>query len=276
MQKKTIHPFICISGNKPSVILYPLLCIFFLVIIVTDARGQNAFQKGRQFFDMRAAEADSFRAGTTNINKAIDAFNKALDRGIQPEQSAVYLLRAYYFKGMFTGVTEERQKEIYDRGRALGKRMMERFPKSVPVKFWYGANIGRWAKVYGFVKAATNGIAQKLRRVCKEIIEQDPQYQGGGGYRILAQVHFYSPNIPLLMGWPSDKKALKLIEKALNIAPDHPTNRMLYAEILLEFDRNKEARKQLQYILDMEPRSSFLVEDRYVKHRSRKLLEKHF
>lgn len=276
MQKKTIHSFICISETKSIFILYPLVCCFFLAIGVADVMGQNAFQKGRQFFEMRAAEADSFRADTANINKAIDAFNEALDRGIQPEQSAVYLLRSYYFKGMFTGMSEDRQKEIYGRGRTLGEKMMEKFPQSVPIKFWYGANIGRWAKVYGFVKAATNGIAQKLRRVCKDIIDLDPQYQGGGGYRILAQVHFYSPSIPLLMGWPSDEKALKLIEKALDIAPDHPTNRMLYAEILLEFDRNKEAKQQLQYILDMEPRPSFLVEDRYVKHRSRELLEKHF
>jgi tetratricopeptide (TPR) repeat protein len=177
---------------------------------------------------------------------------------------------------MYVGLSEKDQKDIYNKGRSLGEQMIERFPKSVPIKFWYGANLGRWADVHGFVKSATSGIAGKLREACKQIIELDPKYQGGGGYRILAQVHFYSPNIPFLMGWPSDDRALELIEKAMAIAPEHPTNRMLYAQILLEFDRDEDAKKQLQYILEMEPRPTHLVEDRYVKHRSHQLLKEHF
>lgn len=247
-----------------------------LVFSCSRLVAQNAFERGRKFYDQRAANSHSMRADPTNIDRAISAFNEALDNNINTEGSAIYLLRSYYFKGMFTGQSDEQQKEIYDKGRRLGEKMIEKFPKSVPIKFWYGANVGRWADVHGFVQAATHGIAKKLRRICNEIIELDPKYQGGGGYRILAQVHFYSPNIPIVMGWPSNDKALELIEKAMEIAPEHPTNRMLYAQILLEFDRKEEAKKQLQYILDMKPRPTHTVEDRYLKHRSRQLLEKHF
>lgn len=247
-----------------------------LLASATELIGQNAFQRGKALYEQRAAKADSFIADSGNINKAIEALNQSLNNDINPEQSAIYLLQSYYFKGMFTGMSEDQQKENYKKGRELGEKMMERFPDSVPIKFWYGANIGRWAAVHGFLSAATDGIAGKLRRVCKDIIERDPEYQGGGGYRILAQVHFHSPNIPILMGWPSDEKALELIEKAMKIAPSHPTNRMLYAQILIEFDRNEEAREQLRFILNNPPRPGYTIEDRYLKHRSEKLLDEHF
>lgn len=238
--------------------------------------SQDSFERGKMLYEQRAAEADSFRADPVNINKAIEIFTNLLEQDIKAEQAAAYLLKSYYFKGMFTGLTEDQQQEVYDKGRTLGEKMLDRFPNSVPIKFWYGANIGRWADVHGFIKAATSGIAKKLRRICKNIIEIDPQYQGGGGYRILAQVHFYAPSIPLVMGWPSDDKAFELIEKAMEIAPEHPTNHMLYAQILLEFDRKNEAKRHLQFILNKKPRPTHIVEDKFLKYRSRELLEAHF
>ncbi len=193
---------------------------------------------------------------------------------IKTEKTVEYLLRAYYFKGMYTGLDKKEQRDIYDKGKELGERMMEKFPESVPVKFWYAANSGRWADVHGFIAAATNGIAKKLRKVCKQIIELDHDYQGGGGYRILAQVHFHSPKIPLVMGWPSDEKAQNLMEKALDIAPKHPSNLLVYSKILLEFDRDNEARNHLNTILELTPRKNNLVEDRYVRYRAEQLIEK--
>lgn len=248
----------------------------FLLLPLTELAAQNSFEKGKQLYEQRASGADSLQADPTNITKAIEAFNQSLKQNINPEQSAAYLLRSYYFKGMFTGLSEDQQQEIYDKGRTLGEKMMERFPNSVPIKFWYGANLGRWADVYGFVRAATSGIAKKLRRISEDIIEQNPEYQGGGGYRILAQVHFHSPSIPLVMSWPSKDKALELGGKAMEVSADHPANRILYAQILLELNRHDEAQKNFQQILDMAPRETHIVEDRYIKHRSRQLLNEHF
>lgn len=257
-------------------LVFLMFCGTILAIAAGDAKAQNPFERGRQYYDQRAADADSFRANPAHIDSAIQAFQNAIDKDIHPEDAATYLLKSYYFKAMYTGLNPQQKKEIYDKGVRQGEKMMDRFPKSASIKFWYGANLGRWADEHGFFEAATNGVAKKLRRISKEIIKLDPKYQGGGGYRILAQVHFYSPNIPIIMGWPSDDRALELIEQAMAIAPEHPTNRMLYAQILLEFDRREEARRQLQYILDMEPRPTHIVEDRYLKHRSRQILSEQF
>jgi len=237
---------------------------------------QSSFEEGMEWYDQRTAEADSFQAKPQYIEKAIDAFEKALQEDARHEQASLYLLKSYYFKGMFVGLEKDEQKVVYDKGRDLGEKALNQFLESVEIKFWYGANLGRWAKVHGFVSSATSGVAKKLRSLSEEIISLDEEYQGGGGYRILAQVHFYSPKIPIVMGWPSDQKALELVEKAMNIAPEHPTNRLLYAEILISFDRAGEARKHLEYLMQMEPRPEFLIPDRYVKYRADKLLKNHY
>lgn len=252
------------------------ICGFLVCTSPINLQGQDVFENGKKFFEQRHAEADSFRANTKNIDRAIDLFQKTLEQDINPEESATYLLRSYYFKGMFTGLSEDQQKEVYQTGRELGENMIEQFPNSVPIKFWYAANVGRWADTHSFARAATSGISKKLREVCNDIIEDDPEYQGGGGYRILAQVHFYSPNIPLIMGWPSKEKALDLVKKAMEVNSDHPSNQMLHAQILLDFDRTSEAKEQLYKLQRMTPRTTHIVEDRYVKYRSQQLFEEHF
>jgi len=239
-------------------------------------KAQNSFELGKKFYQERSAHADTFRADPTNINKAIKAFNESLSKHNHAIESAIYLLKSYYFKGMYVNMPQKEQKEIYDKGADLGEQWLKKYPQSVGIKFWYAALLGHWAKIHGFVASATHGISEKLRRISKDIIRIDSTYQGGGGYRILAQVHFYSPKIPFFMSWPSDDKALKLIKKAMKIAPDNPTNRMLYAQVLIEFDRYEEAKEHLQFILDMNLRSTHIVEDRYLKYRSRQLLKKNF
>lgn len=251
------------------------LAAWLLTPSLSEAQ-QSPFERGMEWYEQRTVESDSFRAQPKYINNAIDAFEQALQKNDQQEKASLYLLKSYYFKGMYIGLEKGEQKKVYDKGRDLGDKAEEQFPESAEIKFWYGANLGRWAKVHGFIASATSGVAKTLRKLCEEIISLDKEYQGGGGYRILAQVHFHSPKIPLVMGWPSDDKALELVEKAMDISPEHPTNRMLYAEILIDFDRHDEARKHLEYILTLEPRASAEVPDRYVKHRAEELLKKHF
>lgn len=267
------------SFSFRSLQLFAMACAAvatFAVHPICVQAQSNSFQEGMKWYEQRAAEADSFRADPKYINNAIEAFENAYDEGHNSAQTGLLLLKSYYFKGMFLGLEEGQQKDIYDKGRDLGEKLVDRYPDAVEIKFWYAANLGRWAKVHGFMAAATSGVAKKVRRLGEEIIELDKQYQGGGGYRILAQAHFHSPKIPILMGWPSDEKALELVKKAMNIAPEHPTNRLLYSEILISFDRKQEARRHLEHIMDMEPRPDFLIPDRYVKYRARQLLQQNF
>ncbi len=237
---------------------------------------QNSFEEGMEWYRQRATQADSFRAEPQYINRAIKAFEEAWEEDVRPREAALYLLKSYYFKGMYTGLDDDGEAEVYDRGRDLGEKAASRFPESVGIKFWYGANLGRWAETHGFLASATSGVAGTLRSLCKDIIELDPEYEGGGGYRILAQVHFHTPKIPLVMGWPSDEKALELVTKAMKIAPEHFTNLLLNAEILLKFDRKEEAREQLLRIKALQPAPPTLIPDRYVQYRARKLMSREF
>lgn len=252
-------------------------CSYLLWYSISNfSLAQNRFEQGKKWYNQRAAKADSFIVQPQNITNAIQAFEESQQESPSKE-TAIFLLKSYYFKGMYTGLDEGQQKEIYEEGRTFGEAMAERYPKSAAVKFWYGANIGRWAEAHGFLASATSGVAKKLRSLCHDIIKLDPAYQGGGGYRILAQVHFFAPEIPIFMSWPSDEKALELMKKAVETAPDHPSNRLLFAKILLNFDQKEKAKIQLDYLIKkMEPRATYLAEDRFVKYRAQKLLKEHY
>lgn len=268
----------CRTDINAATVSRSILGAFLLLgILYAPSVAQSSFEQGERWYSQRATNADSFRADPRYINNAIQAFKESLQTEKPSEETAIYLLKCSYFKGMFTGLDEDLQKKVYDWGKEFGEEMAELYPESAPIKFWYAANIGRWAALHGFVASATSGIAQKVRRLSNEVIELDPEYLGGGGYRILAQVHFHAPSIPLVLGWPSDKTALKMAQQAIGVAPDHPSNRLLYAEILLEFNEDQQAKMHLDHLAkQMEPRHTHLAEDRYVKYRAEELLRDHY
>ena len=266
-----------LGGTGTFPILRVLLWLGIIFgILPTTGLTQSALEEGKKWYRLRAQEADSFRAAPNNINYAIQSFKEHQQQEPSP-QLASYLLKSYYFKGMYTGLEEDLQKKVFERAREYGEQMMKRYPNSVAVKFWYAANLGQWAARHDIISSAASGVAGKLRRVSEDIIALDPEYLGGGGYRILAQVHFHAPNIPLVLGWPSDKKALKLVQQAIGVAPNHPSNRLLYAQILLEFDAGSQARMHVDFLAKrLVPRSTHLAEDRYVKYQAQQLLREHF
>lgn len=261
--------------RQPFCLLLLFLLLFYGGNTIASAQG-SSFEQGLEGYHKRAVDADSFRAEPQYINQAIEAFERAWEKEEYPAEAAFYLLKSYYFKGMYTGLSKSQQKEVFSKGRELGENAHRQFPDSVGIAFWYGANLGRWANVHGFLASATSGVAKTLRSLSQEIIDLNPEYEGGGGYRMLSQVYFHTPRIPIIMGWPSDERALELSQKALKIAPDHFSNLLLQSRILLSFDRKAEARTHLNRILEMEPRTDYLVPDRYVKHLADKMLQEHF
>ena len=113
--------------------------------------------------------------------------------------------------------TDDEKKQIFSNGKEIGERLIEMFPNSAAVRYWYLVNLGSWAEVYGTMAAAKEGVAGLMRDHSKKIIEIDPDYSNGGGYFMLGAVHFKSPYIPFILSWPSNDLAIKNLEKAYGI-----------------------------------------------------------
>ncbi len=256
-----------------------LLTTFFTTLFVPlqlrASEEINHFRKGLDWYRSRAEQAGDTTADPVPITRAIDHFQQALDGSASDTAPALYLLKSYFFKSTYVPMSSQRRRAHLVKGKKLGQRMTNKHPESASLKFWYAINLGRWAEEYGVLAAAREGIAGTMRELCKEVIRLDPQYEGGGGYWLLGRVHYKSPYIPLFLNWPSNERAIKNFEKALEIAPDEPLTHLYYAEVLLDEGRTKEGREHLGRILDLPTREAMKIEDRRTKHRARLLLNEH-
>ena len=100
------------------------------------------------------------------------------------------------------------KKKIFNKGKALGEKYIQKYPNSVQFRYWYLVNLGSWAQVYGILTAAREGVADQMKTHSEKIIALDPNYQDGGGYFMLGAVHYKSPYIPFLLSWPDNDDAI--------------------------------------------------------------------
>lgn len=184
------------------------------------------------------------------IAKAIASYEQALAEYPASVEASWKLMRALYFQGTYTDLDDERKKEIFRRCTDLGEGAIAREPDSIDVNFWLAVCWGRFGEVYGKMKAAREGVAEKIRDRAQKVIDLDPAYETAGGYRVLGRLHHQSPRIPLLLSWPSNKVAKKLLEKAVANEPVHPLSKVFYAEVLRDEKEKAKAITVLEDLLD--------------------------
>ena len=190
-----------------------LLIIFCLSMMIASANaGMN---EGVDFYSKRQAGSKSSLASNENIDKAIEQFSSALQTSETEKEAALYLLKSYYYKAEFAVQDKEKKKSIFNEGKALGEKYIEKYPTSPEFRYWYLVNLGSWAQVYGILTAAREGVSDLMRTHSEKIIELDPEYRNGGGYFMLGAVHFKSPYIPFLLSWPDNDEAIKYLQLAV-------------------------------------------------------------
>jgi len=102
-------------------------------------------------------------ASTENIDKAIEQFSTALLSPESEKDAALYLLKSYYYKAEFAVQDKEEKKKIFNEGKALGEKYIEKYPTSPEFRYWYLVNLGSWAQVYGILTAAREGVSDLMK-----------------------------------------------------------------------------------------------------------------
>ena len=103
------------------------------------------------------------------------------------------------------------------------------------------------------------------------MIDLDPAFESGGGYRILGRLHAVAPDIIFITGWVSRTKAVELLERSLSQDPTNSISRLFLAESLLDHAprRREEARRLLEACANASPRAQYPVEDAYFAAQAR-------
>ncbi len=246
--------------------LLPLLC---LLLFAGALWAQTLLQQADQYYEQRGAGFNQSKllADSSQINQAIKLYQQVIAsaNGAEKEEATWKLIRAYYFKGKYTTQDSERKKKIYDLGKALGEAGLKEFPESPGINLFLAIVWGVWGEEYGILKAAREGVAGKIKELCEKTIALDPNFDEAGGYRVLGRVYFKAPKIPLVLGWPSKKKAVEILEKGLALAPKNLTTRQFLAEALYSQGQKERALELMKGILAETDVLEGIAEDAVIK-----------
>jgi len=248
-----------------------LLIIFCLSMMIASAKaGMN---EGIDYYSKRQAGSKGSLASNENIDKAIEQFSSALQTSETEKKAALYLLKSYYYKAEFAVQDKEEKKSIFNEGKALGEKYIEKYPTSPEFRYWYLVNLGSWAQVYGILTAAREGVSDLMRTHSEKIIELDPEYRNGGGYFMLGAVHFKSPYIPFLLSWPDNDEAIKYLQLAVETGKAEMNQKNYLAQAINKDGQVEKARKLLTEVINTEPDPANLVEDLDDIKEAKQLLE---
>ena len=248
-----------------------LLIIFCLSMMIASAKaGMN---EGVDFYSKGQAGSNGPLASNENIDMAIEQFSSALQTSETEKEAALCLLKSYYYKAEFSIQDKEEKKSIFNEGKALGEKYIEKYPTSPEFRYWYLVNLGSWAQVYGILTAAREGVSDLMRTHSEKIIELDPEYRNGGGYFMLGAVHYKSPYIPFLLSWPDNDEAIKYLQLAVETGKAEMNQKNYLAQAINKDGQVEKARKLLTEVINTEPDSVNLVEDLDDIKEAKQLLE---
>jgi len=246
-----------------------MLLFFFLIIVSSKICAQNTISQADLLWEKRGDifNPETLLADSTTINQAISLYQNIIKEGtgFNKEEATWKLIRAYYFKGNYTTHDSELRKKIYDLGKNLGESAIKEFPDSPGVNLFLAIVWGVWGEEYGILAAAKKGVAGKIKDLCEKSIDIDPEFDEAGGYRVLGRVYFKAPKIPLILGWPSKKKAVEILQQALKIAPSNLTTKQFLAEALYSQDQKELAIKLMKEILATQEIMEGVAEDAVIK-----------
>jgi predicted Zn-dependent protease len=246
-----------------------ILSITLVLLATVKLSSQSLLQQADEYWDKRGEvfQQSELLADSSNINQAIALYKQVITTatGAEKDEATWKHIRAYYFKGKYTTNISEQKKKIYDLGKNLGKVGLAEFPESAGINLFSAIVWGVWGEEYGILKAAREGVAGKIKELCEKAIALDPNFDEAGGYRVLGRVYFKAPKIPLILGWPSKKKAVEFLEKGLQLAPQNLTTRQFLAEALYSQNQKARAIKLMQEILAQEAVSEGIAEDAVIK-----------
>ena len=144
-----------------------LLIVFCLSMMIASAKA--GINEGVEYYQKRQEGSKGRLASVENINKAIEQFSSAFLTPESEKEATLYLLKSYYYKAEFAVQNKEEKKKIFNMGKALGEKYIEKYPNSVEFRYWYLVNLGSWAQVYGILTAAREGVSD-LMKIHSEIL----------------------------------------------------------------------------------------------------------
>jgi len=228
-------------------------------VTLTRADAERLRDEGVKLF---AQQPHSLECATTAASK-LDAAAQVLTNDFSSQANAAQVW-AFVAEN---GATTESRRDAAKRGIVAARRARELAAERVEGHYWYAVNVGFLADVdrsYGL--SAVSEMEPSLKRAG----EIDARYDYAGPLRVLGVLVLRTPPPPVSIG--SARKALRLLQRAVESFPEHSENYIYFGEALCENARAEEARVEWRKAVVLPAPSDRQFESRQWQNKLSKLL----
>ncbi len=235
--------------------------------------ASDLLAEAKKLYELRAEGAVGLMAKAETMDKAIATLEKVYAAGFNEEETVIYLLRCYNYKGRFACAAPAAKKSTFEKGKNLGEKLIKKYPNSASLLYEYICVLGLWANEVGAFKAGCDGVIGKMKTNTERLIQLDAKYSGCAGERIMGYMYIKAPYIPLVLTWPDDETGLEYLEKVAKCSPYDFGTLYYYGEALYKNDYKDKAKAYMKIILTMTPRKELYLEDLQFKKDAEKILK---
>jgi len=220
-------------------------------------------------FPVVAQKADALYADRESLTSAVaasDLWAEALKQDPRDFDAAWKLARVAYWLGEHA--PEKERRAHLERGMQAARAAIALEPNRAEGHFWLAANMGTMAESFGL----RNGLRYRgaVKDELETVLKLDPAFMNGSADRVLGRWYF---RVPRLFGG-SNKRAEEHLRASLTYDENSTISRFFLAEVLLDEDRDQEARAELQKVIEAPISEEYAPEDREYKEKAAALLKR--
>jgi len=208
------------------------------------------------------------RQELANLREAVAHMNRARRESAKSFDVESRLARYNYYLGRHSEDEKEREKAFED-GKAAGKSASKMEPNKPDGYFWFGANLGEQSNRNPLAIGVRS--IDEIREAMNKVIDIQPNYEMASAYDVLGQLEL---GTRLLGGKP--EKAVEYLEKGVELEKFNGETRVHLAEAYLVLGKDAEAKKQLNFVLEMKPNPAYLPEYAQQVEKAKKMLATKF
>jgi tetratricopeptide (TPR) repeat protein len=142
---------------------------------------------------------------------------------------------------------DTQRANLAEQGIAVCRQLLARQTKSAPTHYYLGMNLGQLARTK---KLSALRIVDEMEREFKAARQMDEHLDFAGPDRNLGLLYFEAPAFASV---GSRSKARHHLQRAVELAPDYPENRLNLAEAYLKWGDNKGATRELMALEKLWP-----------------------
>lgn len=165
------------------------------------------------------------------------------------------------------------QMGLAKKGIFYAKRCIELSPQEAACHFYEALNTGLYyqARVIGYPSGMV-----RITEAAQKVIEIDPTYEEGGGYRILGKLYLEAPSFNLGTNKVQRdlEKSRSYLKQAIAVAPSYPENHLFLAETLVAMKDFGQARYHVKIAREKLKTDGFSSKDQKSWHKLMQEIEK--